>query len=128
MFSNLNIGFKHVAVVAALLLVGAVWYFGLPSFGGGGGPTGELQTIWIDLVVLRDRDNLKVEDWNSFKDQALPKVKELATKFEAEGSDEESQKALRVCREYIPAILEAGPKKKPPEWVKTEELMAEITS
>jgi hypothetical protein len=124
MFSgmNFNFGLKHVAVLAVVVVGGLLWQFGLPSFSvgslGGGGPIAEAQSICQELIVLRDQDILPEATWNGFKDKTLPRIKELATTLEQEGDDPEAQAMLLCCREYLPAIFEAGMKKKPPEWQK----------
>jgi hypothetical protein len=125
---SFNFGLKHVAVLAVVVVGGLLWQFGLPSFSmGGSGPIAETQTICQELIVLRDQDVVSKATWEEFKQRTSPRIKELATALESERDDAQAQAMLRCCREYLPAIFEAGLNKRPPEWQKMMEALSTPT-
>jgi hypothetical protein len=122
--ASLNIDFKLVGGgIAALLIVFGLWQFGVPSFGG---KLDESMALWQETVLLHQPENDGAK-WEEFKKQALPRAKELVAKLES-SSDPNAQTLLKCYKEYLPAILEAGPSKITKEWKAMFESMKGLQS
>jgi hypothetical protein len=119
----------YPAVAAVVLLIGfSAWQYGLPmlsagfgsvtfnqDFGGGGGPYDDIIAIWSEANARHQPDFGTPEAWEEFKQRSLSKLQEISGELE-QSNDDRSQILLRCSRDYLPAILDAGPSESPKEW------------
>jgi len=130
---GMNINWKYAGIGAAVVLASVgLWQFGLPSFGGGSGfgsgVVGETLTIWNEAMLLHQPE-YEGARWDEFRERTLPRVKEIAAELEKEGgTDVEAQALLKCHKEYLPAILEAGPTKRTQEWTDMANCIATLSS
>lgn len=116
-WSDLKEKVKYPAIAAVALLIGyGLWNIGLPSFSAGGAESDEVIAIYSEALARRQPDYGTPEGWNEFKQRSLPRLKAIADELEQGGADDDRSKILlRCCRDYLPAILNAGPTKTPKE-------------
>jgi hypothetical protein len=114
---------------AALVLVGALWMFGLPSLSFGSGDVYDQTLAILNEAMLMHQPECEGDRWNGFKDRAQAKVSDLVPQLEKAGKGDPRQEViLRCCREYLPAILQAGPKKSTKEWNLMVESMQKMST
>jgi hypothetical protein len=129
-FGGLNFQWKHLAVAAALLLVAAVLYGGLP-FGGGRGQAvyEETRALWERAQQLHQPETSS-GDWQTFQSEVKPRVEELKTQLaeEASAKDRMLQLMLYCYRDCLPDILGGGPQGAPEKWKEMDGYMQEAAA
>jgi len=127
---DLDINWTYVGGgAAAVVLVGALWMFGLPSLNFGSGDAYDQTLAILNEAMLMHQPECDGDRWNGFKDRAQAKVSDLVPQLEKSGkSDPRQEVMLRCCREYLPAILQAGPKKTTKEWKLMVESMQKLST
>lgn len=129
LFQGVQINWKQVSVVAALLVVAAVIYGGLPFSNAGGAIYEETKLIWDRAQQLHKPETSDAE-WQSFKAEVQPRVEELRAELEDSASAKQRllQLMLYCHRDCLPSILSGGPQGAEGPWEEMQDYMNEANA